>query len=63
MLLPLVGVILLKILTTPASEGVSITGAQVFFILKMPFQDMPVTETQLNSAVVILAVLFLCLYR
>lgn len=62
MLVPLVGVILLKILTTPASEGVSITGAQVFFILKMPFQDMPVTETQLNSAVVILAVLFLCLY-
>ena len=33
MILPIVGAIVLKVLTTPASEGVSITGARIFFTI------------------------------
>ena len=62
MILPLVAGILLKILTTPASEDISITGALIYFTVPMPFQDLPVTEAQVNSLLVILTVTGLCLY-
>ena len=60
--LPLLGAILLKILTTPASEGINITGAQIYFEIPMPLQPLLITEAQVVSAAVILAILFLCLY-
>ncbi len=61
-LLPFVAMIVLKILFTPASEGISITGALVYFVLPTPLWELPVTESQVNSAFVIIAVLGLCLY-
>ncbi len=62
MILPIVGGIVLKVLTKPLSEGISITGAQIFFTIPMPIQDFPVTESQINSAIVIVTILGLCLY-
>lgn len=60
--LPIVAVIVLKVLTTPASEGISITGARVFFTIPMPLQDLPITESQINSWAVLASVFSLCLY-
>ena len=62
MALPILIGIVLKILFTPASEGVSITGALVYFTIPMPLQDMPVTESQVNSLLVLVAIIGLCLY-
>lgn len=59
---PLLAGILLKILTKPLSEGISITGAQVYFTIPLPIQDLPITEAQVNSWLVILMVLGLCLF-
>ena len=60
--LPLVGCMVLRALTHPISEGVSITGAQIYFTIPMPLQDLPITESQVTSLAVILFVLFICLY-
>lgn len=62
MILPILCAIILKILTTPASEGITITGAQIYFTIPMPIQDLPITAAQINSAMVIISVLGLCLY-
>lgn len=62
MVLPIVAVIVLKVLTTPASEGISITGARVFFTIPMPLQELPITESQINSWAVLASVFSLCLY-
>ncbi len=60
--LPMLGAMVLKILTTPVSEGINITGAQIYFTIPTPIQPLPVTEAQVVSVAVILAILFLCLY-
>ena len=62
MILPVCLGIAIKVLTTPPSEGITITGARIFFEITMPIQNLPVTESQVNSAIVIISVLFLCLY-
>ncbi len=62
MVLPMVAAMVLKILYTPATDGISITGAIVFFTIKMPIMDLPITETQVNSWMVIISVLGLCLF-
>ncbi|MBR0442990.1 MAG: F0F1 ATP synthase subunit A [Clostridia bacterium] len=53
---------ILKILLSPPTEGISITGAQIYFTVSMPLQPWYVTESQVNSALVILSILGLCLY-
>lgn len=60
--LPLVGGMALNVLTAPASEGIEIAGARIFFTIPMPLQDLPITEAQIHSWLVILSVFFLCLY-
>ena len=62
MILPLLGAIVLKVLTTPLSEGIHITGAQIYFTIPLPIQPLPITEAQVVSAAVVLTILFLCLY-
>ena len=62
MVLPLVAGLVLKVLFTPASEGINVTGALIYFTIPMPLQDLPVTEAQVNSAFVVLTILGLCLY-
>lgn len=62
MTLPLLFGIVLKVLTKPATEGISITGAQVYFTIPMPVQDFPVSESQINSLLVLITILAVCLY-
>ena len=61
-ILPLVAGMVLKALFTPASEGISISGALIYFTVPMPLMDLTITESLVNSWLVILTVLFLCLY-
>lgn len=62
MILPIVSCIVLKILTAPVMEGISISGARIFFTVPMPVQNFPVTESQIHSWAVIISIFFLCLY-
>lgn len=62
MTVPLVLGMVLKVLTQPASEGISIAGANIFFTLPFPVQDIVITESQVNSWLVILSMLGVCLY-
>lgn len=62
MALPIVAGIVLKVLTKPQSEGISISGAQIFFKIPMPIQDFLVTESQINSVLVLIVIFFFCLY-
>ena len=64
-ILPLVAAMALKVCTTPdapLSEGVQISGAQIYFTIPMPLQDLPITSAQINSWAVMLSILGLCLY-
>lgn len=62
MILPIIFGIVLQVLTKPISEGIAITGARVYFTIPMPVQDFPVTESQVNSAIVLVVIFFFCLY-
>lgn len=62
MILPLIAGMVLKILTKPASEGISVSGAQIYFTIPMPLQNLPVTESQINCLIVTLFILGLCLF-
>ena len=62
MVLPICLGIALKVVTTPPSDGISISGARIFTTVKMPVHDLIITESQVNSAIVIVSLLFLCLY-
>ncbi len=61
-ILPLVFCMALKVMFTPSGEGISIAGALVFFTIPMPLQNLPITESQVNSLAVIISILALCLY-
>lgn len=62
MIIPIVFGIVLKVLTKPASEGVSITGAGIYFTIPMPIQDFPITESQVNSVIVLIVIFFFCMF-
>ncbi len=62
MILPIAAAIAITVLTTPASDGVEITGALIYFKIKMPIQDFPITEAQVNSLLVMITITCLCLY-
>lgn len=62
-LLPLAAGMVLKALFVPAAEGIEISGAYIFFTVKMPVVgDWPITETQVNSWLVMISIFFLCLW-
>lgn len=60
--IPIAGAIVLRVLTNPEADGIVITGANIFFTVKMPLQDMPITESQVNAWCVIASLFFICLY-
>lgn len=62
MILPFVLCMVLKVLTNVPSEGISISGAMPYFTIPMPIQDLAITEAQVNSVAVIIALFFMCLY-
>ncbi|MBE6628089.1 MAG: F0F1 ATP synthase subunit A [Ruminococcaceae bacterium] len=61
-ILPIVAGITFKVLTTPLTEGIVISGARIYWTIPMPIQNLLITESQINSAIVIITVLGLCLY-
>lgn len=62
MILPLAACIVLKILFSPSTEGITVTGAIIYFTIPMPIMDLPITESQVNSWAVILTILAICLF-
>ncbi len=62
MIVPLVIAMIIKILTTPASEGISISGARIFFEIPMPLMPLLVTEAQVNSWLIMITILGVCLF-
>ena len=62
MVLPIIAAIIIKVLTKAPTEGISITGAQVYFTINMPLQDFAITESQLNSFFVMIILIGVCLY-
>lgn len=62
MVAPLLAAMVLKILTTPASEGILISGARIFFTIPMPLMDLTITEAQINSWLVLITILGACLF-
>jgi len=62
MILPILSGIILKLLTNQPSEGISISGAKVYFTVPAPIQNLMITESQINSWIVMISLLGLCLY-
>lgn len=60
--LPIICGIVLKILYTPQTEGIEITGALIYFTAKAPVSNLIITESQINSWLVIVSIFFACLY-
>ena len=47
--IPLIAVMALNVMTKPASDGIEIAGARIFFTIQMPIQELPITESQVNT--------------
>lgn len=62
MILPIVFGIVLQVLTDPATEGITITGAKIFFEIPMPLQNFIITESQVNSVIALMVIFFFCLF-
>lgn len=61
--LPLVAGIVLQVLTKPASDGISISGARIFWQFDgMPLMPLLITEAQINAWLVMITITGLCLY-
>ena len=61
-ILPIVCAMVIKILTREPTEGISITGAQIFWEIPFPLQNLLITEAQINSWLVMISIFGLCLY-
>lgn len=59
---PLVAGMVIKVLTEPAAEGIKIAGANIFFTIPFFIQDIVITESQINSWLIIITILGICLY-
>ncbi len=62
MVLPLAVGIALKVLTKPLSAGIDVTGAMIYFTIPLPLGGLPITETQINSLLITITLLGLCLF-
>lgn len=62
MVLPLVAAMTLKVLTTPESEGISITGAQIYFSIPMPLMDLTISAAQINAWLILITIFGACLF-
>ena len=61
-IIPIVAGWVMKVLFIPESNGIEITGAHIFFTIPMPLMDLPITESQINSWIVLISLFFVCLY-
>lgn len=60
--IPLIAVMALNVMTKPASDGIEIAGAHIFFTIQMPIQELPITESQVNTWAILLSAFGLCLF-
>lgn len=60
--IPLIAVMALNVMTKPASDGIEIAGARIFFTIQMPIQELPITESQVNTWAILLSAFGLCLF-
>lgn len=60
--LPLLAGMVLKVLFKPPSSGIEISGAMIYCEIPFPIQPLVITESQINSWLVIVTILFLCLF-
>ena len=60
--IPLIASMALNVLTKPASDGIEIAGARIFFTIPMPIQELPITESQVNTWAILVSALGLCLF-
>ena len=63
MILPILACIVLKVLFTPASEGVNIAGALVYVEFPAPVMPLYISESQVNTWAVMISIFGLCLYH
>ena len=62
MILPLAACIVLKVLTAVPPEGIDVTGAQIYWEIKMPIMPLYITEATVVSAAVVITILAIVLY-
>ncbi len=62
MILPILGCMALKVLYSPATEGINIAGAMIYLTIPAPVHDLIITESQINSWAVMISIFGLCLY-
>lgn len=62
MVLPFILGMTLKILTKGPQEGIAISGAQIYLDIPFPIQNLVITEAQINSWLVMIAIAGICLY-
>ncbi|MGN0753128.1 MAG: F0F1 ATP synthase subunit A [Aristaeellaceae bacterium] len=62
MIVPLVIAMVIKVLTTPATEGIEIAGARILCTIPMPIQDLIISEAQVNSWLIMITILGFCLF-
>ena len=62
MIIPIAFGMTLHILFNPPSNGIEIAGPLVYFTIPMPIQPLPISESQVNSWLLLISVFFLCLY-
>ena len=52
----------LNVVTKPLADGIEITGARIFWQIDFPVQPLVITESQVNSWLVVIAITGLCLF-
>ncbi len=62
MVLPVLAGIILKVMTAPSAEGIQISGARIYSVIPAPVQNLVITEAQINSWLVMISIVGLCLY-
>lgn len=62
MIFPIAVAITLRVLFTPASEGVNVTGALIYVRIPFVIQDIVITEAQINSWLILITIFGVCLY-
>lgn len=62
MIAPLVVAMAIKVLTTPASEGIEIAGARILCTIPMPIQDLIISEAQVNAWLILITIFGFCLF-
>ena len=64
--IPLIAVMALNVMTKPASDGIEIAGERLMreidALTEMPIQELPITESQVNTWAILLSAFGLCLF-